>query len=147
MKKFSLIAITAACLATALSAQAALIQHLIATNGSPSVLVNGSGTVTNWLDISGNGNDTANAGAIVSTPKWPSTSLAASGESGVDMLTTRTGLRAWSVAAQDAWLDFTGSAAGNSGFAVLVAFKADGITGSWNPIFANHGNPLTAKFV
>ena len=143
MKKYSLIAITAACLATAISAQAALIQHLIATNGSPSVLTNASGTVTNWLDISGNGNDTANAGAIVRTPKWPSTSLSASGESGVDMGTTRNGLRAWSVPAQDAWLDFTGSAAGNSGFAVLVAFKADGITGSWNPIFANHGNPAT----
>jgi hypothetical protein len=60
-----------AVLATAISAQAALIQHLIATNGA-SVLTNASGTVTDWLDDSGLGNHTSvssQLGGINGTPK------------------------------------------------------------------------------
>ena len=132
-----------AVLATAITAQASLIQWLTATNVS-TLETNASGTVTNWLDASGSGNNTANAGAIVGTPKWPSISVSASGLPGVDMGATRNGFRAWSTVAQDSWLDFTGAASGKSGFAVLVAFKIDGTptNGSTrNIVLSSHGNP------
>ena len=48
------------------------------------------------------------------------------------------------MANQDSWLDFTGAAAGKSGFAVLVAFKVDSTPtngASRNIVIANHGNP------
>jgi autotransporter-associated beta strand protein len=120
-----------------------LLMALDASVGA-SVLRNGSGVVTNWLDISGNGNHTANAGDIIGTPLHPSISLSASGLSGVDLGTNRNGFRLWSSTGQNAWLDFTGAAAGNSGFAVLVAFKveADPVNAtSRNIVLANHGNP------
>jgi hypothetical protein len=110
-----------------------------------SVLRNGSGVVTNWTDISRNGNDTANAGGIIGNPRYPSTSLSASGSFGVDTGTNRNGFRLSSTNAQDAWLDFAGAAATNSGFAVLVAFKVDGdpVSTSRNIVLANHGNPAS----
>ena len=121
-----------------------LLMALDASVGA-SVMTNGVGVVTNWLDVSGNGNDTANAGGVIGTPLYPGTSLSASGVPGVDMGTNRNGFRLWSSAAQDAWLDFTGAAAGNSGFAVVVAFKVDGdavaAPNVRNIILANHGNP------
>lgn len=147
MKQFSLIPIIAVIVATTLSAQASLIQWLTTTNVA-SVQTNATGTVTNWLDSSGSGNATANAGAIVGTPLYPSTSLSASGLPGVDMGATRNGFRLWSSAAQDSWLDFTGAASSKSGFAVLVAFKCDGIVANasgFDPVFANHGAPTNAN--
>jgi len=126
------------------------LQHLDASVGA-SVLRNGAGVVTNWLDVSGNGTDTANAGAIIGTPQFPSTSLSASGLPGVNTGTNRNGFRVWSSAAQDSWLDFTGAAAGNSGFAVLVVFKVDADpvnATSRNIVLANQGNPgVTNSFV
>ncbi len=120
------------------------LQHLDAWT-AVSVLTDGSGVVTNWTDISGNGNDTANAGGIIGTPRYPSTSLSGSGLAGVDTGTNRNGFRLWTTTAQDSWLDFTGAAAGNSGFAVLVAFKVDGdavaAPNVRNILLANHGNP------
>ena len=138
-----------AVLATAISAQAALIQHLIATNGA-SVLTNASGTVTDWLDDSGLGNHTSVSsalGGINGIPKWPSPSLSASGLPGVQFGTDgaiRRGMRNWSVINQDSWLDFTGGASGKSGFAVLVAFKVDSTptnATTRNIVIGNHGNP------
>jgi hypothetical protein len=149
MKK-NYLAIAAAIVATTMSAQASLIQWLTATN-VPTLQTNASGTVTNWLDSSGSANDTTNAGAIIGTPLYPSTSLSASGLPGVDMGATRNGLRIWSAAAQDNWLDFTGAASGKSGFAVLVAFKVDASptnTASRNIVIGGHGNPAAnASFV
>ncbi len=88
------------------------------------------------------------AGGIIGSPRYPSTSLSASGLSGVDAGTNRNGFRLWSTSAQDAWLDFTlpqgsGGAQGKSGFAVLVAFKVDGdpVSTNRNIVIANHGNP------
>ncbi len=138
--------IAALALGTAISAQASLIQWLTVTDVSK--LQTTSGTVTNWLDSSGSGNDTANAGVIIGTPLYPSISLSASGKPGVDMGLERNGFRTWSPAAQDSWLDFTlpqasGGAQGKSGFAVLVAFKIDAnaSNSSRNIVLANHGNP------
>ena len=143
------LAIAAAFVATAVSTQASLLQHLIATN-STSVVTNGVGTVSNWLDDSGNAKDTYPTSgnvAVAGTPKWPSPSLSASGLPGVQFGidgSTRRGIPFWSVANQDSWLDFTGAAAGKSGFAVLVAFKVDSTPtngASRNIVIANHGNP------
>ena len=142
----ALIAIAAVALSTAITAHASLIQWLTVTDVSK--LQTTSGTVTNWLDSSGNGNDTADAGVIIGTPLYPSASLSASGKPGVDMGLERNGFRTWSPTAQDSWLDFTlpqasGGAQGKSGFAVLVAFKIDAnaSSSSRNTVLANHGNP------
>ena len=142
-------------LAMAISAPAALIQHLIATNlVTLSVETNGVGTVTNWLDDSGLGNHTSVSsalGGINGTPKWPSPSLSASGLPGVQFGTdgaNRRGMRNWSAIKQDSWLDFTqagpAGAQGKSGFAALVAFKVDSTptnATTRNIVIGNHGNP------
>ncbi|MCK5564585.1 MAG: sulfatase-like hydrolase/transferase, partial [Planctomycetes bacterium] len=107
--------------------QADLIQHLDASVSS-SVTTDVSGEVTQWSDQSGadnNGVDMANIG----TPIYPSTSLAASNLEGVDMGTDRNGFQLFSSADSENWLDFTGGASGNSGFCVMIAFKADEILG------------------
>ncbi len=107
--------------------QASLIQHLDASV-SLSVTTDGSGEVTQWSDQSGAGNngvDLANVGA----PIYPSTSLAASNLAGVDMGTGKNGFQLFSSADSGNWLDFTGGASGNSGFCVMIAFKADDILG------------------
>ena len=59
----------------------------------------------------------------------------------------RNGFRLFDAAEQDAFLDFTGAAAANSGFAVLVAFRADSIQGGniRDTVFVNHGNAATAN--
>ena len=124
-------------------AQAALILDLDATVPG-SVVTNASGVVTDWLDQSGNGN---NAGDLprIGNPVFPSASLSASGLAGVDMLPTRAGYRLFDASEQDSWLDFSGAASGNSGFAVLVAVKVDGLTGAArDTVFVNHGNAATA---
>ena len=120
---------------------AALIQHLDAA-AAGSITVNGSGVVTDWNDLSGNGNDATDQTPVGSV-LWPSTSLASSSLPGMDMGTTRNGFRLFTAAQQDGWLNFSGAAAANSGFAVLVAFKADAILGGSirDTVFANHGNP------
>jgi hypothetical protein len=156
MRKSSRIAlILMAVLAMAISAPAALIQHLIATNFvTLSVVTNGVGTVTDWLDDSGLGNHTSISsalGGINGTPKWPSPSLSASGLPGVQFgfdSPNRRGIRNWSVTKQDSWLDFTqagpAGAQGKSGFAMLVAFKVDSTptnASTRNIVIGAHGNP------
>jgi len=97
------------------------VQHLDATEVA-SVLVNGSGDVSGWTDRSGNGN---NAVDDVGDPVlYPSSSLSPTDLPGLDVRPTRATLRLFDAAGQNAILDFTGAASGNSGFAVLVAFHA-----------------------
>lgn len=126
-------------------AQAALICQLDATVPG-SVVTNGSGVVTDWLDQSGNGN---NAGDLprVGSPLFPSASLSASGLPGVDFTTVNAGYRLFSPTEQDSFLDFTGSASAKSGFAVFAAVKVDGIGGAnvRDPVFGNHGNAANAN--
>jgi hypothetical protein len=151
-KNFLIPSIVAAILATAVSTQASLIQWLTATNVASIQISNTPpGNVTNWLDSSSSANNTANAGVVIGSPLYPSASLSASGQPGVDLGVGRNGFRLWSSAAQDSWLDFTGAASGKSGFAVLVAFKVDAnptnLT-SRNIVIGGHGNPgANASFV
>lgn len=125
--------------------QAALICDLDATVPG-SVVTNESGVATDWLDQSGNGNNAGDE-TRVGNPTFPSASLSASGLAGIDFKPTRNGYRLFNSAEQDSWLDFTGAASGNSGFAVMVAVKVDGIGGGTvrDPVFANHGNAATAE--
>jgi hypothetical protein len=142
-RRITSVALAVAVSTPALTTNAALIQRLTTTN-SASLQTNVSGVVTNWVDVSGNGNDTANAGVSVNSPSYPGSSLSASGLSGVDVGATRNGFRLWTSGAQDAWLNFTGGASGNSGFAALVALKVDGSPtnlATRNTVIGNHGNP------
>ncbi|MCU0786531.1 MAG: hypothetical protein MUF81_21295 [Verrucomicrobia bacterium] len=136
-----ILAVNVGLLLAASPTRAALIQHLDAA-ATGSITVNGSGVVTAWTDLSGNGNNATDQ-APIGTPKWPSTSLAATGLPGVDLGTNRNGFKLFTAAQQDNWLNFNGAAATNSGFAVLVAFKADAILGGIirDTVFANQGNP------
>jgi len=142
--KTGIIAIMAV-LSIAIGAQATLICDLDATVPG-SVVTNSSGIATDWLDQSGNGN---NAGDLsrIGNPVFPSESLSATGLAGVDLKADRNGYRLFSPAEQDSWLDFNGAASGNSGFAVFVVFKVDGILGgaTRDSVFGNHGNPATAE--
>ncbi len=125
--------------------QAGLIQHLDATVAG-SVVTDESGVVTQWFDQSGSGNNAADL-AIVGAPTYPSTNTSGTGLQGVDMGDNRNGFRLFDAGEQDAFLDFTGGAAANSGFAVLVAFRADSIQGGniRDTVFVNHGNAANAN--
>lgn len=106
--------------------QCALIQHLDAT-------VSGSVTgnpVTQWTDQSGSGNDATSA---VGSVTYPSGSRSESGLAGLDFGTDRNTLQLFDAVASDSWL---GQSSG-SGFAVLVAFKVDSVTGDWNDLIGN----------
>jgi arylsulfatase A-like enzyme len=107
--------------------QADLIQHLDAGLSS-SITTDGTGEVTQWFDQSAAGNNGVDL-ANVGIPIYPSTSLAASNLAGVDMGTGRNGFQLFSSAESENWLNFTGGASGNSGFCVMIAFKADEILG------------------
>ena len=127
-----------------MSAQAALLIDYDAQLSS-SVLTNASGKVTNWQN-QGTGGSDYDAIPGPGTVLYPSSSLSASGKNGVDFGTVRNGLVAASSAEQDAFLDFAGGASGNSGFSVLVAFKADTVdASSRNTVFLNHGNAGNAN--
>jgi len=114
----------------ALPSHAALIQHLDASVTS-SVVTNGSGVVTQWLDQSGAGN---HATPAVGSVKYPSVSVSASGRKGLDFGATRNSLTLFSAAASDAWLN---TATNTAGFCVLVAFKSDGFTADWSDLIGN----------
>ena len=123
--------------------QAGLIQQLDATVAG-SVVTDGSGVVTQWFDQSGSGNDAVDL-PIIGGPTYPSANTSGTGLQGVDMGDNRNGFRLFDATEQDAFLDFTGAASGNSGFAVLVAFRADSIQGGniRDTVFVNHGNAAT----
>ncbi|VGO23532.1 sulfatase-like hydrolase/transferase [Pontiella sulfatireligans] len=97
-----------------------MIQHLIAADtnvvGNP---------VTEWIDRSGSGN---NAGAGQGSVTYPSASVSGSGLHGLDFGATGNSLELFSAADSDAWLEFSGAAAANSGFCVLMSFRVD----DWN---------------
>ncbi len=122
-------------------AHAILFQHLDATVEG-SVIANESGVVSNWVDQSGQGNDAAAVG-VVGSPIYPSPNLSPTGLAGVDLLNSRNGFAMFDPIAQDNFLDFGTTAAGNSGFSLLVALRAESIKGSpiRDIVFGNHGNP------
>ncbi len=122
-----------------------LIQHLDATVAG-SVVTDESGVVTQWFDQSGSGNNATDL-PIIGAPTYPSANPSGTGLQGVDMGDSRNGFRLFDAGEQDGFLDFTGAASGNSGFAVLVAFRADSILGGnvRDTVFVNHGNAATAN--
>ncbi len=102
-----------------------MIQHLDATVGESVTLTNGNEMLV-WGDQSGNGNNAVDGPG--SPILWPSASLSGTGLSGMDVRTNRANITAFDSIETDAFLDFSGEAATNSGFSVLVAFKADYVT-------------------
>lgn len=121
-----------------------LIQHLDATQ-SGSVTTNGGGAVTNWADLSGNGN---NAVSLMSEVSYPSVSLSASGKGGLAFgPTNREALQLLDLNATAGLLNRQSGVAANSGFAVLVAFKCEALTNNftadWNDLIGNgdEGSP------
>ncbi len=122
-------------LVTAGLVQADLIQHLDAT-------VSGSVTgdpVTQWADQSSYGNDATDD---VGNVYYPSTSLSASGLAGLDLGTSRNTLELFNASGQDSWLNQSSG----SGFCVLIAFKCDALTGSWNDLIGNSSSATTEGF-
>ncbi len=127
-------------------AQAGLIQHLDANVG-PSVVTTGV-VVDQWIDQSGSGNNAVAGDRLrIGSPTYPSANTSGSGLQGVDLGDNRNGFRLFTPAGQDAFLDFAGAASGNSGFAVLVAFRVDSVLGGVirDTVFVNHGNAATAN--
>jgi hypothetical protein len=103
-------------------AGAALIQHLDASAAESLVLWDG--TVSEWRDLSGNDNHAiANRGSVL----YPSTPLAG-GDVAVDCGFERNDLQLFDEAGTSALLDFSGAAAGNSGFTVLISLRLDMMT-------------------
>jgi hypothetical protein len=118
-------------LALALPVRAELIQHLKVTNGSSLSTVAG-GDVLSWADRSGFGKD---AGSKVGTAAYPSSYLFPSGVAGVEFGPARTSLQLLNAADTDALLDFTSTAAGHSGFAVMVSVRVGSLkTDDWNDL-------------
>ena len=135
-----------------------LYVHLDATRSSS--VENSNGVVSTWKDLTANG---INANAVANgTPGedidsgdviYPGTSLSASGLAGLDFGPARNLLKLFDPAAQDAWLDFSsvGPARPYSGFAVLIALKADAILGvapelARDVVLANTDN-IAGKFL
>jgi hypothetical protein len=115
-----------------------LIQHLDAALAA-SVTTNGSGAVTNWADLSGNGN---NATSLIDEVGYPSASLSASGKTGLAFgPTSREALQLLDANATASLLNLQPGSSANSGFAALVAFKCDALTNSsvsdWNDLIGN----------
>ncbi len=103
-----------------------LIQHLDATDAGS---VTGS-PVSQWADQTSYNNDAA---SDIGNVYYPSTSLSASGLAGLDFGSSRNTLELFDVSGQDSWLNQTSG----SGFCVLIAFKADGLIGSWSDLIGN----------
>jgi hypothetical protein len=106
--------------------QANLIQHLDAT-------VPGSVTdnpVSQWTDQTSYSNDaTIGIGSVY----YPSSSLSESELAGLDFGSTRNSLELFTASESDSWLDQSSG----SGFCVLIAFKSDGLLGSWSDLIGN----------
>ena len=116
------------------STNVVLYQKLDASVSASVGLANGN-EVISWADQSGNGNDAIDsAGDPV---LFPSTSLSGSGLAGLDVRTNRASLQLFDVAGTDDIMNFTGGASLNSGFAILVAFKADSVTGARDLVIGN----------
>jgi hypothetical protein len=103
-----------------------LYQHLDAS--LPDSVTTVSGEVTGWTDQSGKGHDAIDGDG--DPVLFPGSSLSGSGLAGVDVRTNRASLELFDAAGTDAFMNFRGGAATNSGFAVLVAFKADSVLGN-----------------
>ncbi|MFC1652219.1 glycosyl hydrolase family 28-related protein [Planctomycetota bacterium] len=114
--------------------QADLIQHLDASQAGSVVVDIDDTTVKQWNDLSGEeSHAVANRGAVY----YPSTSLAGGGLA-LDFGFERNDLELFDTAETSALLDFSGAAAGNSGFTVFVACRVDEIGQDQDVIGTRH---------
>ncbi|MBB6460470.1 LamG-like jellyroll fold domain-containing protein [Flammeovirga kamogawensis] len=95
--------------------------HLSAYDAS-NIITNADGEITSWNDISGNNH---HASPDLGTVNYPSTSTSFSGVQGVDVGDTRNSLLLLNQSDAASIFDFTGDAASNTGFSVLIAFQVD----------------------
>ncbi len=110
------------------------VMHLDANNPATVITSPGSNLVTQWQDLSGNNNHATPLGGSI---EYPGTGEFATGKTGVGFHTSDDLMELFSASASDAILDFTGAASGNSGFAILVAFRPDEIISTWNDLVGN----------
>ena len=122
--------VLAVCLCMAAPAGAELIQHLDATVEG-SVVTDGAGVVTQWIDQSGSGN---NAVAGIGTVLYPGTVAFPGGPVGLDFGLERTSLELLSSSASDRLLD---QSAGTGGFTVIVVTHTSAVQGTWNDLIGN----------
>ncbi|GAG24720.1 unnamed protein product, partial [marine sediment metagenome] len=122
--------VLAVCLCMAAPAGAELIQHLDATVEG-SVVTDGAGVVTQWIDQSGSGN---NAVAGIGTVLYPGTVAFPGGPVGLDFGLERTSLELLSSNASDRLLD---QSAGTGGFTVIVVTYTSAVQGTWNDLIGN----------
>jgi arylsulfatase A-like enzyme len=101
---------------------------------SSSVVTDHQDVVTMWMDRSGNGHHAVPA---VGDVYFPSASLSESRLAGINVTNEGRSLQLFSAGESESWLDFTGAASTNSGFAALVAFKVDGLNSTAHDIFGN----------
>lgn len=119
------------------------IQHLSSIKSPASVVVDESGKVTQWTDLSGNNNHaTPRNGDVI----YPSTTTSAGGQVGLDFGTERNYLRLFNNIKTDKWLDFLGEASGNSGFAIFVAFQVAEMLNENNDLVGNNSSVVKNGF-
>ena len=115
-----------------LSAHAGLIQDLDGSVAA-SVITNGAGAVTSWIDQSGSAN---NASASVGSVTYPATNLL-NGLKALNFGPSRSSLQSFSSAASSAWLNQAG---GTNGFCVLAAFHLRTLTNLAEIVGNSSGN-------
>ncbi|NLR94379.1 LamG-like jellyroll fold domain-containing protein [Flammeovirga agarivorans] len=118
------------------------IQHLTSKN-STSIELNAEGGVSKWLDISGN---EQHATSKIGSVTFPSTITSFSGQEGLDFGADRNSLKLLSSTDAAQVFDFTGDAASNSGFAVLLTFQMESLHNNWSDIIGNNSNTDNGGF-
>jgi arylsulfatase A-like enzyme len=111
-----------------------LLQHLLADPAKIEFADGQADAVQTWLDQSGN---LQHATQGVGTVRYPSALLSLSDLPGLDFGTDRNSLTLFSAAGSDTWLDFTGDAAGKSGFALLMALTFEAFEGDHSDLVGN----------
>ena len=110
------------------------VMHLDAGNPETVITSPGTNLVTRWNDLSGNAH---NATTLNGSVEYPGAGEFATGKTGLAFHGSDDLMELFSASASDAILDFTGEASGNSGFAILIAFKVDEIISTWNDLVGN----------
>ncbi len=116
-----------------------LYAHYDASNAA-NVTTSGS-NVTALADLSGNGYNADVGGATPGTVLYPDTTPSTTGLDILDMGAGRNILRTLIPGEQDALLDFSGTAAPNSGFSFFVVTRVDSLlAANVNAVLANNDN-------
>lgn len=131
--RFAIAVTSCACLLTfgmADSAHATLYQNLTAADPA-SITKNASHVVNAWADQSGNNrNASMGAGSVI----HPATNLFSAGKTGLDFGNARNSLQLLNLANTKSLLDFNGTAAGNTGFSMLISVRVDQLDTDWSDL-------------